>query len=81
MSFSLQSSDSNGSSSLAWVVGDGGKGFIVIEFPLALQSGWYGEQACTVFRSFQHRKEQKGLRQEFIVLQLLGGSICRIERM
>ncbi|KAG9096043.1 hypothetical protein FRC06_009132, partial [Ceratobasidium sp. 370] len=33
------------------------------------------------FRSLQHRKERKGFQHEFIVLRLVDGSICRIERM
>ncbi|CAE6423843.1 unnamed protein product [Rhizoctonia solani] len=66
---------------LAWTMGSGGKGRILLRFPFALNSGWYKEQPCTRFRTFQHRKERKGFRHEFIVLMLLDGSVCRIERV
>ncbi|CCO33606.1 hypothetical protein BN14_07690 [Rhizoctonia solani AG-1 IB] len=83
MSFlsSLPLSAPCGNPLLAWYFGNKGKGYIVIEFPMALESGWYAEQRCTKFRVFQHRKERKGLTHEFIVLKLLDGSVCRIERM
>ncbi|CAE6499862.1 unnamed protein product [Rhizoctonia solani] len=81
MSFSSQLSGSSGNSSLAWSMGNGGKGFVIIKFPLALDNGWYSEQPCTKFRTFQHRKERKGLKHEFVVLKLLDGSVCRVERM
>ncbi|CAE7193528.1 unnamed protein product [Rhizoctonia solani] len=83
MSFaSLGSSASSGNPSLAWVMGNGGKGRLVIEFPFSLNTGWYHEQSCTKFHTFQHRKERNALFQhEFIVLNLLDGSVCRIERM
>ncbi|CAE6403053.1 unnamed protein product [Rhizoctonia solani] len=66
---------------LAWSLGSGGKGYLVIDFPFILDSGWYQEQSCTEFRTFQHRKEREGLRHEFIILKLLNGSVCRVERM
>ncbi|CAE6477963.1 unnamed protein product, partial [Rhizoctonia solani] len=66
---------------LAWSLGNGGKGYIVINFPFTLNDGWYCEQPCTKFRTFQHRKERKGLRHEFIVLKLNNGRVCRVERM
>ncbi|CAE6475411.1 unnamed protein product [Rhizoctonia solani] len=81
MSFFLGSSGSSGNSSLAWSLGNGGKGRILIEFPFTIDSGWYSEQSCTKFRNFEHRKERKGFRHEFIVLKLLDGSVCRVERM
>ncbi|CAE6428498.1 unnamed protein product [Rhizoctonia solani] len=81
MSFWGQSSASSCNPSLAWVMGSGGKGRIIIKFPFTLESGWYREQACTKFRVFQHRKERKGLQHEFVVLVLLDGSMCRVERM
>ncbi|CAE6528802.1 unnamed protein product [Rhizoctonia solani] len=62
-------------------MGNGGKGRMLIKFPLPLDDGWYKEQPCTTFRVFQHRKERSGFKHEFIVLQLLDGSVCRIERM
>ncbi|KAF8593364.1 hypothetical protein BDV93DRAFT_612258 [Ceratobasidium sp. AG-I] len=65
--------------SLAWSLGNGGKGRFVIKFPSDLS--WYKEQPCTRFQSLHHRKERSGLRHEFIALQLLDGSICRLERM
>ncbi|CAE6472714.1 unnamed protein product [Rhizoctonia solani] len=79
--FWLGSSASSGNPSLAWSLGNGGKGRTLIKFPLPLDDGWYKEQPCTTFRSFQHRKERSGFKHEFIVLQLLDGSVCRIERM
>ncbi|EUC58577.1 hypothetical protein RSOL_265520 [Rhizoctonia solani AG-3 Rhs1AP] len=66
--------------SLAWAMGNGGKGRLIIEFPFALDKGWYTEQPCTKFETFEHRKERTGFRHEFIVLRLLDGSVCRIER-
>ncbi|CAE6421089.1 unnamed protein product [Rhizoctonia solani] len=77
----LGSSASSGNPSLAWSMGNGGKGRMLIKFPLPLDDGWYREQPCTIFRVFQHRKERSGFKHEFIVLQLLDGSVCRIERM
>ncbi|CAE6425903.1 unnamed protein product [Rhizoctonia solani] len=77
----LGSSASSGNPSLAWSCGNGGKGRTLIKFPLPLDDGWYKEQPCTTFRSFQHRKERSGFKHEFIVLQLLDRSVCRIERM
>ncbi|KAF8593362.1 hypothetical protein BDV93DRAFT_612256 [Ceratobasidium sp. AG-I] len=65
--------------SLAWSLGNGGKGRFVVKFPSDLC--WYKELLCTRFRSLQHHKERSGLRHEFIVLQFLDGSICRLERM
>ncbi|EUC63297.1 hypothetical protein RSOL_489320 [Rhizoctonia solani AG-3 Rhs1AP] len=79
MSWLLSASSFN--PSLAWVMNNGGKGFIIVKFPFTLDSGWYHEQDCTRFRSFQHRKERKGLKHEFIALNLIDGSVCRIERM
>ncbi|CUA75564.1 Putative phospholipid-transporting ATPase C24B11,12c [Schizosaccharomyces pombe 972h-] [Rhizoctonia solani] len=76
MSFTVSSQPLN--KLLAWSMGNGGKGYIRIEFPFNL--AWYYEQPCTKFRSFQHRKEPKGLRHEFIVLRMTDGSICRVER-
>ncbi|CEL58616.1 hypothetical protein RSOLAG1IB_12160 [Rhizoctonia solani AG-1 IB] len=76
MSFSLSSTPINGL--LAWSVGNGGESYVRIEFPFDLT--WCQEQPSTKFRSFQHRKERKGLRHEFIVLQMMDGSICRVER-
>lgn len=67
-------------SSLAWVLGNRGKGQYTIIFPLDL--GWYDEQSCKTFQSLQHRKERTGpFRHEFIVLEFEDGSICRLERM
>ncbi|EUC55597.1 hypothetical protein RSOL_124260, partial [Rhizoctonia solani AG-3 Rhs1AP] len=77
----LGSSASSGNPSLAWSLGNGGKGRTLIQFPLPLDDGWYKEQPCTTFRVFQHRKERSGFKHEFIVLELLDGSVCRIERM
>ncbi|EUC63148.1 hypothetical protein RSOL_481390 [Rhizoctonia solani AG-3 Rhs1AP] len=65
--------------SLAWSMGNGGEGRVEIKFPFEMD--WYHEQPCTTFKSLQHRKEPKGFRHEFIVLQMTNGSICRIERM
>ncbi|CAE7083023.1 unnamed protein product [Rhizoctonia solani] len=81
MDYFLGPSSWSGNSSLARLMGCDDKDFIVIKFPFALDSGWYGKQTCRVFRSFQHRKERKGLRHEFIVLQMKNGSVCRVERM
>ncbi|KAL5631905.1 hypothetical protein ACGC1H_000064 [Rhizoctonia solani] len=78
---SFLSSGSSCNSSLAWSMGNGGKGRMVIKFPFALEAGWYKEQSCTTFRTFQHRKERSGFRHEFIVIQLSDGSVCRIKRM
>ncbi|KEP54689.1 hypothetical protein V565_013620 [Rhizoctonia solani 123E] len=75
------SSSSSFNPALAWSLGNGGKGYLVIDFPFILDSGWYQEQPCIEFRTFQHRKEREGLRHEFIVLKLLDGSVCRVERM
>ncbi|CAE7222615.1 unnamed protein product [Rhizoctonia solani] len=66
--------------SLAWAMGNRGTGRLIIEFPFPLDHGWYTEQPCTKFETFEHRKERTGLRHEFIVLKLLDGSVCRIER-
>ncbi|KAG8710863.1 hypothetical protein FRC11_004036, partial [Ceratobasidium sp. 423] len=66
---------------LAWSLGNGGKGYIVIKFPFTLNDGWYRELPCREFRTFQHRKERKGLRHEFLVLKLKNGWVCRVERM
>ncbi|KAG8678558.1 hypothetical protein FRC08_017673 [Ceratobasidium sp. 394] len=77
---SFLSSGSSINPSIAWVRGRRGGGRFHITFPL--DSTWYREQACTRFRSLQHRKERNGLfRHEFIVLELENKSICRIERM
>ncbi|CAE6496920.1 unnamed protein product [Rhizoctonia solani] len=65
--------------SLAWSMGNGGKGRVKIQFPFDMN--WYHEQPCTTFKTLQHRKELRGFRHEFIVLQMTNGSICRIERM
>ncbi|CAE6531983.1 unnamed protein product, partial [Rhizoctonia solani] len=65
--------------SLAWAMGNGGKGRVNIKFPFDM--GWYNEQSCTTFQALQHRKEPKGFQHEFIVLLMTDGSICRIERM
>ncbi|KAG8708542.1 hypothetical protein FRC09_001201 [Ceratobasidium sp. 395] len=65
--------------SLAWSMGNAGKGRFHMTFPLTL--AWYHEQPCTRFQSLQHRKEREGLQHEFIVLELTDGSICRVERM
>ncbi|CAE7102275.1 unnamed protein product, partial [Rhizoctonia solani] len=54
---------------------------LLIEFPLPLNSGWYAQQKCTRFRTFEHRKERRGVRHEFILLKLLDDSVCRVERM
>ncbi|KAG8689313.1 hypothetical protein FRC11_003238 [Ceratobasidium sp. 423] len=83
MSFytSFIGSSSSVNPSLRWSLGNGGKGYIVIEFPFKLNDGWYGEQPCTKFRTFQHRKERRGLRHEFIVLNLNNGRVCRVERI
>ncbi|EUC56492.1 hypothetical protein RSOL_180690 [Rhizoctonia solani AG-3 Rhs1AP] len=80
MSSSIGLSASSGNSSLAWVMGNAGRGHMVISFPLSLDSGWYKEQPCTIFRTFEHRKERKLFKHEFILLRLLDGSVCRIER-
>ncbi|KAG8683409.1 hypothetical protein FRC11_013608, partial [Ceratobasidium sp. 423] len=64
---------------LAWSMGNGGRGYVRIEFPFNL--AWCREQPSRNFLSFQHRKEPKGLRHEFIVLQMTDGSICGVERM
>lgn len=76
---SFAPSASSLSPSLAWSLGNGGKGREQIKFPSDL--GWYHKQSCTRFRSLQHRKEPNGFRHEFIVLSLTNGSICRVERM
>ncbi|KAG8724867.1 hypothetical protein FRC09_013035 [Ceratobasidium sp. 395] len=77
MSFS--SSGSSFNPSLAWSMGNAGRGRFHITFPLYLD--WYHEQPRTQFRSLQHRKERGGLQHEFIVLEFEDGSICRVERM
>ncbi|CAE6488743.1 unnamed protein product, partial [Rhizoctonia solani] len=76
----LGSSTSICNPALAWAMGHGGKGRLIIEFPFALDSGWYAEQPCTKFKTFEHRKEQTGFRHEYIALRLLDGSVCRIKR-
>ncbi|KAG8730711.1 hypothetical protein FRC11_006010 [Ceratobasidium sp. 423] len=81
MSYWLGSSTSSSNPSLAWSMGNRGKGRILIQFPFKLGSGWYNEQPCTTFQTFQHRKERNGFKHEFILLELLDGSVCRIERM
>ncbi|KAH7327655.1 hypothetical protein B0J17DRAFT_722648 [Rhizoctonia solani] len=81
LSFWLGTSVSSCNPPFAWSMGNGGKGRILISSPLSLDDGWYKEQPCTTFRALQHRKEQKGFKHEFIVLKLLDGSVCRIERM
>ncbi|CAE6441699.1 unnamed protein product [Rhizoctonia solani] len=82
MSFgSFTSFRSVGNSSLAWSMGSGGKGRLILEFPFPLDKGWYQEQPCKEFRTFEHRKERKGFQHEFIVLRLKDGSVCRVERM
>ncbi|KAH7322298.1 hypothetical protein B0J17DRAFT_683561 [Rhizoctonia solani] len=81
MSFWAGSSASSGNPSLAWSMGNGGQGYILIKFPLPLNNSWYSEQPCTTFRTFEHRKERGVFGHEFIVLRLLDGSFCRIERM
>jgi hypothetical protein len=60
-------------------LGNGGKGRFPLKFPLNLD--WHSEQACTEIKSLHHRKERIGFQHEFIVLNLLDGSICRLERM
>ncbi|KAG8686324.1 hypothetical protein FRC08_012566, partial [Ceratobasidium sp. 394] len=65
--------------SIAWARGKRGEGRFRITLPL--DPTWYNEQACTWFRSLEHRKERNGFRHEFIVLKLEDNSICRIERM
>ncbi|KAG9119107.1 hypothetical protein FRC07_006040, partial [Ceratobasidium sp. 392] len=65
--------------SLAWSMGNAGKGRFHITVPLDFS--WYHEQPCKKFQSIRHHKERKGLQHEFIVLELVDGSICRIERM
>ncbi|KAL5632854.1 hypothetical protein ACGC1H_005713 [Rhizoctonia solani] len=65
--------------SLAWSMGNSGKGWVEIKFPFEMD--WYHEQPCTTFTTLQHHKEPKGFRHEFIVLQMTNNSICRIERM
>ncbi|KAF8592930.1 hypothetical protein BDV93DRAFT_567144 [Ceratobasidium sp. AG-I] len=77
MSSFLLSSTLN--TSLAWSLGNGGKGRFAITFPSDLS--WYYEQPCREFQSWQHRKVRSGLRHEYIVLFFLDGSICRLERM
>jgi hypothetical protein len=73
-------SASSANLSLAWSLGNGGKGRFPLKFPLNL--AWYHEQKCKQFRSLQHRKERgAGFQHEFIVLILLDNSICRLERM
>lgn len=52
---------------------------MTIKFPSDL--GWYKELPCTTFRSLQHRKERTGFWHEYIVLEFVDGSICRLERM
>ncbi|CAE7055390.1 unnamed protein product [Rhizoctonia solani] len=74
-------SESSCNQSLAWVMGNGGKGHMIITFPFALDSGWYSEQVRTDFLRFEHRKERKGFKHEFIVLRLTSKSLCRIERV
>lgn len=66
-------------SSLAWVLGNRGEGRFTITFPCNLN--WYNEQPCTRFQTLQHRKERTGFWHEYIVLKLMDGSICRLERM
>ncbi|KAG8732805.1 hypothetical protein FRC11_010877, partial [Ceratobasidium sp. 423] len=67
-------------SSSAWIMGNGGKGCLFIEFPFALDTAWYKEQPCTEFRTLEHRKERTGFKHESIILRLFDGSVCRIER-
>ncbi|KAG8746058.1 hypothetical protein FRC11_012869, partial [Ceratobasidium sp. 423] len=78
---SFGSFGSSGNSSLAWSMGNGGKGRLLLEFPFPLNKGWYQEQPCTRFQALEHRKERKGFQHEFIVLKLVDGSVCRVERM
>jgi hypothetical protein len=72
-------SSSSANRSLAWSLGNNGLGRFLLEFPLNLD--WYYEQPFTEFQSLEHRKERTGFQHEFIVLILLDGSICRLERM
>ncbi|KDN33663.1 hypothetical protein RSAG8_13247, partial [Rhizoctonia solani AG-8 WAC10335] len=82
MSFaSFASTASSGNSSLTWSMGNGGKGRLLIQFLFALDVGWYAEQPCAKFQTFEHQKERSGFRHEFIILRLLDGSICHVEHM
>ncbi|KAL5632006.1 hypothetical protein ACGC1H_000134 [Rhizoctonia solani] len=76
---SFISSASTLNPSLAWSMGNGGEGRVKLEFPFKMD--WYREQVCTKFLTVQHRKEPKGFQHEFLVLQMMDGSICRVERM
>ncbi|CAE6509056.1 unnamed protein product [Rhizoctonia solani] len=76
---SYGSATSSFNPSLAWSMGNGGKGRVNIKFPFEM--GWYNEQPCTTFQALQHRKEPKGFKHEFIVLLMTNGYICRVERM
>ncbi|CAE7230489.1 unnamed protein product [Rhizoctonia solani] len=80
MSFLVSSAPSS-NPSLASSLGNNSKGRLLIKFPFPLDSGWYKQQTCTIFRTFEHRRERQGFRHEFILLKLLDGSVCRIERM
>ncbi|QRV81566.1 hypothetical protein RhiJN_09581 [Ceratobasidium sp. AG-Ba] len=43
---------------------------------------WYGQQDETRFSSIEHRKDEQGpFFHEFLLLRLVDGSICRVERM
>ncbi|KAG8726735.1 hypothetical protein FRC11_014604, partial [Ceratobasidium sp. 423] len=81
MSFGVGLSAPSCNPSLAWVMGNSGKGRMRIKFPFTLETGWYSEQSCTGFLTFQHRKERQGFKHEFILLKLTDGSVCRVERM
>ncbi|KEP55469.1 tyrosine kinase catalytic domain protein [Rhizoctonia solani 123E] len=76
---SLSSAISVSNQCLVWSRGRGGTGQVKLQFPM--EPHWYNEQPCTTFLSLQHRKEFSGFRHEFIVLEFINGSICRIERM
>ncbi|CAE6439946.1 unnamed protein product [Rhizoctonia solani] len=64
-----------------WVKGVDGQGRVRIQFPFEL--AWYREQPCTQFRSLEHREEAGAysIRHEFVALNMMDGSICRVERM
>ncbi|KAH7332602.1 hypothetical protein B0J17DRAFT_722139 [Rhizoctonia solani] len=82
MSFaSFSASRSSVNPFLSWSMGNEGKGRLIAEFPFVLDKGWYAEQGCIEFQTFERRKECGGFRHEFIVLKLLDRSVCRVERM
>ncbi|CAE6516441.1 unnamed protein product [Rhizoctonia solani] len=80
---SIMSSGSSPNRPLEWAKGADGRGRVRIQFPFELASGWYGEQPYTQFQSLDHREEAGAysIRHEFIVLNMVDGSICRVERM